>query len=294
MYSILKITKNANLHLSMVDIVLLGTESRSIVKFYKYSGSGNDFIFFNNMSSELSLDESKITKLCHRRSGVGADGVVLISESRRHDYKLRIFNSDGSEAEMCGNASRCSIHFADNILGIKKKEFIFETMNGVYSGSIVSKDEVRIQMTELFDEDSIDISDLGGLNTRFLNTGVPHAVIEVGSLSEVKFNQIAPIIRSDKRFGAAGTNVDFFEVIDNEKQHIKLRVFERGVEDETLCCGTGIMATAISCSRFYNWFGEIKVETKGGALIAIVDELYKNLYFQGEVDLVFAGDTEIV
>ena len=207
MYSILKITKNANLHLSILGIVLLGTESRSIVRFYKYSGSGNDFIFFNDMASTLKLSAASIIELCHRRSGIGADGVVLISESGEYDYKLRIFNSDGSEAEMCGNASRCSIHFAENILNISKSELVFETMNGVYSGSVVSKDEVRIKMTELFDEDSIDISDFGGLSTHFLNTGVPHAVIEVGSLAEVKFSQIAPIIRADKRFGEAGTNV---------------------------------------------------------------------------------------
>ena len=294
MYSILKITKNANLHLSVVVIVLLGTESRSIVKFYKYSGSGNDFIFFNDIASELKLETSHIVDLCHRRSGIGADGVVIISGSSDYDYKLRIFNSDGSEAEMCGNASRCSIHFAENILGISKKEFIFETMNGVYSGSIVSKDEVRIKMTELFDEDSINISDFGGLSTRFLNTGVPHAVIEVASLDEVKINQIAPIIRSDKRFGKAGTNVDFFEVIDKENQRVKLRVFERGVEDETLCCGTGVMATAISCSRFYGWFGEIEVETKGGVLTAIVDKEYQDFYFQGKIEHVFTGEVSIV
>ncbi len=260
------------------------------MKFYKYSGSGNDFIFLNGFESDVHPSSTEIIKWCDRRQGIGADGVVIISKSRQQDYKLRIYNSDGSEAEMCGNASRCSIHFANEVLEIKKESFQFETMNGFYSGKVVSQGEVQIKMTELFDINSIDITDFGRMSTLYVNTGVPHAVIEVGNLDEIKFEKIAPIIRGDKRFGVAGTNVDFFEVLDEKKQKVKLRVFERGVEDETLCCGTGVMATAVCCARFYGWTGEIHVETAGGKLTAIVDEDFKNLYFQGRVELVFEGE----
>lgn len=260
------------------------------MKFYKYSGSGNDFIFLNDFSLQVSVDRAHFIRWCDRRYGIGADGVVLISKSTIQDYKLSIFNSDGSEAEMCGNASRCSVHFAKEILGIDKDIYQIETMNGVYSGKVVESGEIQIKMTELFDIDSIDLSDFGRMSTLFVNTGVPHAVIEVGSLSEVKFDKIAPIIRADKRFGVSGTNVDFFEVVDKKRQSIKLRVFERGVEGETLCCGTGVMATAVCCARTFGWFGEIKVETAGGQLTAIVDESFANLFFQGRVELVFSGE----
>ena len=259
------------------------------MKFHKYSGSGNDFIFIDNMSENFVLKEESIINWCKRREGIGADGVVLISPSNDQDFQLRIFNADGSEAEMCGNASRCSIHFAKNYLSLKKSAYSFETMNGVYSGELVSENEVRIKMTELYDMGSIDISDLGGKNTLYLNTGVPHSVIQVSSVDDVKVNSMGSVIRYDKRF-QNGSNVDFFEVIDSEKQKVKLRVYERGVEDETLCCGTGIMATAVGCSKFFGWSGEISVVAQGGELKAIVSDNLEELYFQGRVHHVYEGE----
>jgi len=259
------------------------------MQFYKYSGSGNDFIFIKNLDSSIKIRPTQVVSWCKRREGVGADGVVLIGPSQKYDYSMRIFNADGSEAEMCGNAARCSIHFATNILKINNaSSFTFETMNGVYTGEIVKDNEVKVKMTELYDVDSINVSDLSGKRAMYLNTGVPHAVIQVSSVEDVKVNAIGSAIRNDVRF-PNGTNVDFFEVVDDENQVIKLRVYERGVEDETLCCGTGIMATAVSCAKFFGWSGEIQVYAKGGLLKAIVDKEYKNLYFQGHVKLMFEG-----
>jgi diaminopimelate epimerase len=260
------------------------------MQFYKYSGSGNDFIIFDNRAEELRMKPSKIAELCKRREGIGADGILLIGVSKKHDFEMRIFNADGSEAEMCGNGARCSVYFAYHVLKMKEeRSFSFETMNGVYSGSIEDNNEVKIQMTELYDVGSINIDDLSGKKALYLNTGVPHAVIQVSSAEDVKVDAIGSVIRQDVRF-PNGTNVDFFEVIDNENQIIKLRVYERGVEGETLCCGTGVMATAVACAKFFNWQGEIKVYAKGGLLKAIVDQDFKSLYFQGEVKQLFKGN----
>jgi diaminopimelate epimerase len=258
------------------------------MQFYKYSGSGNDFLFFNNMDGSIKITPTMITNWCRRREGIGADGVILISSSNNNDFNLRIFNADGSEAEMCGNASRCSVHFAKHILNIDKEKYVFDTMNGVYEGESVSGNTVKVKMTELYDVDAIDIKDLSGKRAMYLNTGVPHAVIQVSSVEDVKIKAIGSAIRHDVRF-KNGTNVDFFEVIDFDKQVIKLRVYERGVEDETLCCGTGVMATAVACSNFFGWQGEVTVYVRGGQLQAIIDEKCEELYFQGAVELVYSG-----
>lgn len=257
------------------------------MEFFKYSGSGNDFVFINNRNNDQHMTPSRVKDFCSRREGVGADGVVLFGSSNKADFSLRIFNSDGSEAEMCGNATRCAVHFAHNILKLKpESQYTIETMNGLYQGEVMDENLIRVKMTELFDEGAINIDDLSGKNALYLNTGVPHAVIQVSSVEDVNVLAVGSAIRNDVRF-PKGTNVDFFEVLDHQTRSIKLRVYERGVEDETLCCGTGIMATAVACSRFFNWQGEITVYAKGGTLQAIVDQ--KDLYFQGRVHLVYQG-----
>ncbi len=263
------------------------------MEFYKYSGSGNDFIFIDNREGKFRIKPSQIATWCKRREGIGADGVITIGASKEHDFEMRIFNADGSEAEMCGNGARCSVHFAYNFLKIKSdKAFTFETMNGIYTGEVVGANEVKVKMTELYDVDSINIKDLSGKRAMYLNTGVPHAVIQVASAEDVNIKNIGSAIRNDVRF-PNGTNVDFFEVIDEKSQTIKLRVYERGVEDETLCCGTGVMATAVSCAKFFNWEGTINVYAKGGFLKAIVDKDFKDLYFQGEVHMIYKGSLDL-
>ena len=260
------------------------------MEFYKYSGSGNDFIFIDNRKEQWRIKPKMIESWCKRREGIGADGLILIGSSEKYDFEMRIFNSDGSEAEMCGNGARCSVHFAYYHLKMKEsKHFTFETMNGVYEGEVVEADEVRVKMTELYDVNAINISDLSGKRAMYLNTGVPHAVVQVSSVEDVRIKSIGSAIRNDVRF-SDGTNVDFFEVIDPENKTIKLRVYERGVEDETLCCGTGVMATAVACAKFFNWSGMINVYAKGGFLKAIVDKEFKELYFQGEVKMLFKGE----
>lgn len=262
------------------------------MSFYKYSGSGNDFILFDNRDGKFEITPSLVRNWCRRREGIGADGVIMFNASgAENDYSLRIWNADGSEAEMCGNAARCSVHYAYNFAKLKEdKNYSFDTMNGVYAGEIVDEG-VRIKMTELYDVDAIDVSDYSQKTALYCNTGVPHTVLQVSSVEDVNVENLGRVIRKDVRF-PTGTNVDFFEVVNDEKQIIKLRVYERGVEAETLCCGTGIMATAVTCAKKFGWQGEVTVHAKGGLLKAIVDKELKNLYFQGKVEMVFQGSAE--
>lgn len=261
------------------------------MRFYKYSGSGNDFVLFNNLEGNFRPRTSLIQQWCKRREGVGADGVISVEASKEHDYALRIWNADGSEAEMCGNAARSCIHFVHHILGFGKEKYQFETMNGVYEGRPLEGDFVQVKMTELYDLGKIIVDDFSTKGALYLNTGVPHCVIQVNSVEDINIHSLGRMVRNDVRF-PNGTNVDFFEVVDDRKQVIKLRVYERGVEDETLCCGTGVMATAVACRKLFGWSGEITVHAKGGCLSAVVDEDLENLYFQGEVKMVFSGELD--
>lgn len=260
-------------------------------KFYKYSGSGNDFILLDQMDHQSKIKISDVKNWCLRREGIGADGVIILSPSSEYDYELRIWNADGSEAEMCGNAARSSIHHMTYQRKIEKDNFQFETMNGVYEGALVQDDVVKVKMTELYDVDSISVSDLGRKNTLYLNTGVPHTVIQVNSVEDINLVSLGRMIRNDVRF-TGGTNVDFFEVVNEKEQRIKLRIYERGVEDETLCCGTGVMASALACAKFFDWSGEIKVHTRGGELSALVDKDNENYFFQGPVKFIYQGSFE--
>ena len=264
------------------------------IPFIKYSGSGNDFIIIDNRNESFHLSREQIAFFCKRREGIGADGVVYLNKSKKgNDFSFRIWNADGSEAEMCGNASRSIVHYAYYYLKLKAdKHFVFDTMNGVYEGEVIdeeSSSEIKIKMTELYDLDAIDISDLATDSSLYLNTGVPHAVLQVSDVSRINISNVGRAIRNDKRFSNEGTNVDFFQVLDESAQRIRLRVYERGVEAETLCCGTGIMATAITCAKRLGWSGRIIVDAEGGQLSAIVDKELKELYFQGPVKAIYKG-----
>lgn len=260
--------------------------------FWKYSATGNDFILMDCRNLAMNPDSELVKTLCHRHFGIGGDGLVLIENSLKSDFKMTIYNADGSLAEMCGNATRASLHFAYHILKLKKESsFRFETMNGLYFGEVLG-DEVTVEMTELYDIQKFDVKDLGEKKTYYLNTGVPHTIIEVENLEKYPVIMRGREVRYDPRF-SKGTNVDFFEVLDAKKQKISLRIFERGVEGETLCCGTGVMATAIACSHFYGWEGEISVVTSGGETKAHVSQDFKKLSFSGKVKLVYTGEIDV-
>jgi diaminopimelate epimerase len=258
------------------------------IKFKKYSAHGNDFILIDQRVNRVELNEKLVQKLCHRNLGIGGDGIILIDEAKGdHDFSMSIWNCDGSVADMCGNAARISVAYSHLIT--QKTQFTFKTLNSVYEGYF--KDgEAIIKMSEVFDLDAIDITDLAPLGGMYLNTGVAHTVIQVKDIESLNINSRGLLIRHDERF-EGGTNVCFFEPIRSGE--IKFRVFEKGVEGETMCCGTGIVATAITCKELFNWTGEILVHCLGGEVkVSLNDDLSRILY-QGRVDLVFEGEFKI-
>lgn len=258
------------------------------IEFFKYSATGNDFVLIDQRDSCFTISKEFVRKYCARKSGIGADGVLVISNSQEHDFKMNIYNSDGSLAEMCGNGARCCIDYIYRVDKLKDQTLVkFETLNSIYEGYL-DDEEVVLKMTELYDVQVVDTTDLGGKNTLYLNTGVPHTVVEVSSVSDVNVKSIGSAIRFDKRF-QGGTNVDFIEVVSKDKQEVRMRVYERGVEDETLSCGTGVMAVALACQKFYNWEGQVKVQTRGGDVIAELNSETKEMFYRGKVNLIFSG-----
>ncbi len=240
-----------------------------MVHFDKYSATGNDFFLIDNRDGKVSkVAPTRWERLCHRRFGIGSDGLILLEKPTRPDADLRMryHNADGSECSMCGNGSRALIHFAA-ALGIKPSRpdgvYRLQTMNGLYEAKLTG-DEVQIKMVELKDVGAIAVEDLY-LSGRslFLDTGVPHAVFEVEDVAEVDVKSWGEKIAHQSRFPGA-TNVNFFQV--KGERNIAVRTFERGVEDETLACGTGVTAVAIACQRFYGWQGRINVQVPGGEL----------------------------
>lgn len=248
--------------------------------FKKYSANGNDFVL---ISAHTPPSKELVQRICHRRFGVGADGVLVIEDSSLADFRLRIFNSDGNEADMCGNALRCVT--LDQGLARNQKKFSIQVNKSVYEAQLDGGiSEVR--MVECFDVDTIDLQDLASKKSLYLNTGVPHAVFEVNDLKNFDVSKEGKKIREESRF-PAGTNVSYFE--KQGDQELDYRVFERGVEAETYCCGTGVTAVAIACHRFYGWTGNIKINTLGGPVAVEVDAELKKVLFKGKVDLCFEG-----
>lgn len=259
--------------------------------FHKYSASGNDFIIINAMGRELDIEPEDAIGLCHRRFGVGADGIIVVEDSETADFKMRIHNSDGSIAEMCGNGARSCIHYAHNVLELHKSpDYTIETMNGLYSGSVLDELNVSVKMTELYDVEKIDLSFLGVEKTFYCNTGVPHSVIEVADINEHNSYLDGKAISKMNEF-EHGTNVNFYSMENVEQQTVAVDTFERGVNDITFCCGTGCVATAIALNKFYGWTGDIKLISHGGETVTVnIDEDLSNIYYQGTVYPVFFGE----
>lgn len=216
------------------------------LKFHKMTGLGNDFIFIDNFDGDKDLDPAGLARrLCPRGTSVGADGLVILEPDAEGevDFQWRFHNSDGSLAEMCGNASRCAARLA-HLLGRTGPEVAFRTVAGVIRAEVNGR-IVKTQMTGATDTRAkIDLSVDGvDLDVGFSNTGVPHAVLFVDDVASAPLRELGPKVRNHPDFGAAGTNAMFVRVID--RHTIQMRSFERGVEDETQACGTGATAAAL-------------------------------------------------
>jgi diaminopimelate epimerase len=261
--------------------------------FTKMSGAGNDFIMVNNAVRSLSIDWPPFAvRFCALKTGVGADGVIVLSPDTGTDFSFRIFNADGSEAEMCGNGARCAARFAYQ-QGLAGKSMRFTTLAGVV-GARIEDEDVAIRMTDPFDLNtavSIEVH-RENMEVHFINTGVPHTIVFTDRIEEIPVKELGRSIRWHERFSPSGTNVDFVKVLGPDSIHV--RTYERGVEDETYACGTGAVASAL-VSHFLGKIrnAPVQVRTKGGDLkidFSGNGGSYQDVWLIGPVATVFTGE----
>src|SRR6266436_612261 len=238
-------------------------QSRIMLRFTKMNGAGNDFILIDNRAREIDLDRNQIAHLCDRHRGIGADGVLLLElPANRADFRMRYFNADGGEAEMCGNGARCFARFANRVAGAEGK-ISFETQAGVISAELASN-LVTLRMTEPTDlrlNVKLPVAD-ENKTVHFINSGVPHVVIPVAEIENVEVRLEGAAIRYHNMFSPNGANVNFIEKRGPNK--IAVRTYERGVEDETLACGTGVVASALIFAANEKSSSPITVLARGG------------------------------
>lgn len=257
------------------------------ISFSKYHGAGNDFVIIDNRSNHFPLNTSLINKLCDRHFGIGADGLMLLENSLKADFHMRYFNSDGNESTMCGNGGRCITLFAKN-KGIIKTSAHFFGVDGEHESNIEHDGNVNLKMQNVSE---IEI----GNDYYFLNTGSPHFVRFVDDVHKIEVSKQGKQIRDSFNLKDGGTNVNF---IDYNNKIISIRTFERGVEGETLACGTGTVASTIA---YYlhtkNHESEYRVQTLGGVLYVkfevINDNHFSNIWLKGPATHVFDGEIEI-
>lgn len=236
-----------------------------LLSFDKYSACGNDFILVDNHVSNHSFSQHTIMRLCHRQQGIGADGLILLERSQKADFRMRIFNADGSEAEMCGNGVRCLARFIQST-GVNKDSFCIETMYQMVSIQ-VKQDLVSVKMPSPTDVESVSLK-IGNneIALHYLDTGVPHAVWFVDDLEDENKFALAPQIRRHPLF-PKGANVDLATI--RSPADIAVRTYERGVEQETLACGTGAVAVAVAAAQKYQLKSPINIHTRSGEAIQI-------------------------
>src|SRR5215831_3872663 len=254
------------------------------------NGAGNDFILLDNRAGDIQLDPTQIARLCDRHRGIGADGILLLEKaSNGADFRMRYFNADGGEAEMCGNGARCLMRFANKVAGAQEK-ISFETPVGVISAELLG-DLVTLHMTQPTDLQlnmKIPVAD-ENKNVHFINSGVPHVVIPVARIDDVDVRREGSAIRHHKMFSPNGTNVNFIERHGAKK--IAIRTYERGVENETLACGTGIVAGALILAATQNASAPITVIARGGDELRVgfekSDNAFRNVTLTGPAEFVF-------
>lgn len=257
--------------------------------FAKYNGAGNDFIMIDNMSGDLMLTECQIATLCDRHFGIGADGLIALSPSRQADFKMDYYNCDGRLASFCGNGGRCTAAYAYS-RGIAGPKMCFEGFDGLHHALVGNLDEKGCTVElEMRDVGSYRLTPEGYL---VVNTGSPHLVVRVENLDDYDVVGEGRRLRNDKSISEDGVNVNF---IVKDGDWIRVRTYERGVEDETLACGTGVTASAIAASVWFG-FSSTKVVALGGVLNVRIERngsAFRNIVLEGPARKSFDGKTII-
>lgn len=265
--------------------------------FVKMNGAGNDFILIDNRAGTIKLTTEQIVRLCNRQRGIGADGLLLLvpNKSGKADWSWDFFNSDGSAADMCGNGARCFARFVQSVASVKDQTS-FETGAGVISATFHGA-RVTVNLTTPKELRLGEVVPAAGakLTIHSLNTGVPHAVVFVPDADQAMVQQLGAEIRYHAHFKPKGTNVNFVQVLGPNR--IRVRTYERGVEGETLACGTGVTASALIASRVHQFTSPVQVQVQGGDLLEVtwtnVGEGFTDVKLNGPADFVFKGTIEV-
>jgi diaminopimelate epimerase len=251
--------------------------------FHKFQGTGNDFLLVDNLEGVWKFSVDQIVRLCHRKFGIGSDGLILLERHPELDFKMNFFNPDGSQS-FCGNGSRCAVRFALE-LGLITNRCRFSAIDGTHE-AVVHEEEIRIHMH--------DVKEWSGTEKEFvLNTGSPHWLQVVNDVQEVNMVGVGRSVRYSDRFAPDGINVNVMETGDGA---IRMRTYERGVEDETLSCGTGVTAAGLVYGILHPEAGGVKVETPGGTLRVEWKQnqgVFTDIWLIGPAQKVFEGKIEI-
>ncbi|MEI8060473.1 MAG: diaminopimelate epimerase [Ferruginibacter sp.] len=259
------------------------------IYFYKYQGTGNDFVIMDNRDSKYnSITKKQIMYICDRRFGIGADGLMLLGKKEGYDFEMIYFNADGNESSMCGNGGRCLVKFAHHI-GINKSTYHFIATDGEHHADIgIDQAIVRLKMKDV--NHVVEHSSYA-----VLNTGSPHFVKFATNVKEIDVLETGKEIRNSAPFKEEGINVNFVESIDDDS--IFVRTYERGVEDETMSCGTGVTAAALMSAHNEKGFNRVEVQTLGGHLSVefekIDDQHFEQIWLCGPAEFVFKGQMDI-
>jgi diaminopimelate epimerase len=267
-----------------------------MLRFTKMNGAGNDFVMIDNRAGDVRLKPEQIERICDRHRGIGADGILLLEPgSNGADFRMRYYNRDGGEAEMCGNGARCFARFANKIDG-SREQVSFQTPAGVIRAELHG-DSVILHMSEPTDlRLGLELQlDSGKESVHFINTGVPHVVIPVSQVDDVDVQTRGRKVRQHQRFSPKGANVNFIEKLDARK--IAVRTYERGVEDETLACGTGVVASALIFAATEKADGPIGVTVRSGSELSVnfqrAGDEFRNVTLTGPAEFVFEGVIEL-
>ena len=253
------------------------------ITFYKYQGTGNDFIIIDNRDNTVHLTRQQVAKLCDRKFGIGADGLMLLNTTDGYDFGMEYYNADGNESSMCGNGGRCLTRFAKDC-GIAKETYSFKAIDGAHEAVFTAKGWIELKMT--------DVASIQSYKNDFvLNTGSPHYVRKVASVQQYNVFDNGKEVRTLPSFNKEGINVNFVEEIPNG---LFVRTYERGVEDETLSCGTGVTAAALALGNRKEGENEVAITTLGGELSVkftyAANGSFYNIWLCGPATFVFKGE----